>query len=83
MKFPKLRKSYVHPDHESIVKSLKVLRDDPRFKLFVEFRESQREEVIRQMQDLHAVSDTNLHFHLSGKLAAIDEELDVFASLAD
>ena len=44
-------------------------------------RESMREEVIRQLQTKAVIDSTNRHFMMTGKLEAIDEELDNFYKL--
>jgi len=40
-----------------------------------------REETIRELQNRKNIENQNLHFHFTGKLEAIDEELDNFYSL--
>ena len=40
-----------------------------------------REEVIRQLQTKAVIADTNIHLYVTGKLEAIDEELDNFYKL--
>ena len=44
-------------------------------------RESMREETIRALQNPENIKDVNRHFYITGKLEAIDEELDVFYKL--
>ena len=77
----RLRKSYGEPDQEEALKSLALLVNEPNFRNFIELREAQREEVIRQLQTQECISDPNRHFMVAGKLEAIDEELDMFANL--
>ena len=40
-----------------------------------------REETIRALQTPEIIADTNRHFYITGKLEAIDEELDTFYKL--
>ncbi len=40
-----------------------------------------REETIRELQNRKNIENQNLHFHFTGKLEAIDEELDNFYNL--
>jgi hypothetical protein len=41
-----------------------------------------REETIRALQTPANIENLNLHFYISGKLEAIDEELDIFYKLS-
>ena len=69
-----LNKTYHELDNSEVIKALAIIRDEPHFKQFIEFREAQREEVIRY---LGMETETNRHFLLTGKLEAIDQELDM------
>jgi len=68
-------------DHEDAIRALSTLRNDPNFKRYIEMRESMREETIRALQAPENIADTNRHFYITGKLEAIDEELDTFYKL--
>ncbi len=68
-------------DHEDAIRALSTLRNDPNFKRYIEMRESMREETIRALQTPENIADTNRHFYITGKLEAIDEELDTFHKL--
>ena len=68
-------------DHEHAIRALSTLRNDPNFKRYIEMRESMREETIRALQTPENIADTNRHFYITGKLEAIDEELDTFYKL--
>ena len=68
-------------DHEDAIRALSTLRNDPNFKRYIEMRESMREETIRALQTTENIADTNRHFYITGKLEAIDEELDTFYKL--
>ena len=68
-------------DHEDAIRALSTLRNDPNFKRYIEMRESMREETIRALQTPENIADTNRHFYTTGKLEAIDEELDTFYKL--
>ena len=68
-------------DHEDAIRALSTLRNDPNFKRSIEMRESMREETIRALQTPENIADTNRHFYITGKLEAIDEELDTFHKL--
>lgn len=68
-------------EHEDAIRALSTLRNDPNFKRYIEMRESMREETIRALQTPENIADTNRHFYITGKLEAIDEELDTFYKL--
>ena len=68
-------------DHEDAIRALSTLRNDPNFKRYIEMRESLREDTIRALQTPESIADTNRHFYITGKLEAIDEELDMFYKL--
>ena len=68
-------------DPDEAIRALAVLKNDPNFKAYISMRESMREEVIRQLQTQSVIDSTNRHFMMSGKLEAIDEELDMFYKL--
>ena len=74
-----LTKTYHELDTSEVIKALAIIRDEPHFKQLIEFREAQREEVIRH---LGAETETNRHFLLTGKLEAIDQELDMIKTLS-
>ena len=74
-----LTKTYHELDNAEVIKALAIIRDEPHFKQFIEFREAQREEVIRY---LGMATATNRHFLLTGKLEAIDQELDMIKTLS-
>jgi hypothetical protein len=75
------RKTNHEVDPEQAIKALASLKNDPNFKQYIEMRETMREEVIRQLQSKAVIDSTNRHFMMSGKLEAIDEELDMFYKL--
>tara|TARA_B100000989_G_C19473950_1_gene442000 strand:- start:357 stop:596 length:240 start_codon:yes stop_codon:yes gene_type:complete len=75
------RKTNHEIDPEEAIRALAVLKNDPNFKAYISMRESLREEVIRQLQTQSVIDSTNRHFMMSGKLEAIDEELDMFYKL--
>ena len=77
MKLPRLRKNRRELDYEEAVKAVTAIRNEPNFRTFVEFREIQREDVIRLLQAPKMDSDTSTF--LRGQLAAIDAELDFLA----
>ena len=68
-------------DPEEAFKVLALLKDEPNFKTYVQMREAMREDVIRQLQTKESIECTNRHYMLTGKLEAIDEELDQFYNL--
>ena len=68
-------------DHEDAIRALSALKNDPNFKRYIELRESMREETIRALQTPEIIADTNINFYITGKLEAIDEELDNFYKL--
>ncbi|MGB0311760.1 MAG: hypothetical protein ACPGCW_04325 [Schleiferiaceae bacterium] len=68
-------------DHTEITRVLSVLKNEPNFKRYIELREAMREETIRALQNPSNIENLNLHFYISGKLEAIDEELDMFYKL--
>ena len=76
-----LRKTYHELDLEESRQAMAQLRGEPNFLEFIKFRELQREEVIRQLQSPDAIESVNLHFMLTGRLSAIDEELDFIQNL--
>ena len=75
------RKTNHEIDPDEAIRALAVLKNDPNFKAYISMRESMREEVIRQLQTQSVIDSTNRHFIMSGKLEAIDEELDMFYKL--
>ena len=74
-------KTYHEIDPEEAVTALVSLKNDPNFKAYIKMREAMREEVIRQLQSKVVIDSTNRHFMMTGKLEAIDEELDTFYKL--
>jgi tRNA U38,U39,U40 pseudouridine synthase TruA len=76
-----LRKTYHELDAEDAQRAIAQLRGEPNFLEFIKFRELQREEVIRQLQAHDVIESVNRHYMLSGKLEAIDEELDWIKTL--
>jgi hypothetical protein len=68
-------------DHEDAIRALSALKNEPNFKRYIEMRESLREDTIRSLQTSESIADTNRHFYITGKLEAIDEELDMFYKL--
>jgi hypothetical protein len=74
-------KTYHDIDPEEAVTALVSLKNDPNFKAYIKMREAMREEVIRQLQSKIVIDSTNRHFMMTGKLEAIDEELDTFYKL--
>ena len=70
-------KTYHDIDPEEAVVALVALKNDPNFKTYIKMRE----EVIRQLQTKAVIDSTNRHFMMTGKLEAIDEELDNFYKL--
>ena len=76
-----IRKTDHEIDHEDAIRAMSVLKGDPNFKKYIEVRESMREETIRALQTPENIGDTNRHFYITGKLEAIDEELDVLYKL--
>ncbi len=74
-------KTYHDIDPEEAVVALVALKNDPNFKTYIKMREAMREEVIRQLQTKAVIDSTNRHFMMTGKLEAIDEELDNFYKL--
>ena len=74
-------KTYHEIDPEEAVTALVSLKNDPNFKAYIKMREAMREEVIRQLQSKSFIENTNRHFMMTGKLEAIDEELDNFYKL--
>jgi hypothetical protein len=75
------RKKYHEVDPQEAITALRSLKNDPNFKKYIEVREQMREETIRELQNRKNIENQNLHFHFTGKLEAIDEELDNFYSL--
>jgi len=75
------RKKYHSVDAEEAINALRFLKNEPHFKTYIEVREAMREETIRELQNRKNIENQNLHFHFTGKLVAIDEELDNFYSL--
>ena len=75
------RKTTHEIDPDEAIRALAVLKNDPNFKAYIAMRESLREDVIRQLQTQSVIDSTNRHFMMSGKLEAIDEELDMFYKL--
>ena len=80
LRTPKM-KTYHEIDPEEAVTALVSLKNDPNFKTYIKMREAMREEVIRQLQSKIVIDSTNRHFMMTGKLEAIDEELDTFYKL--
>ena len=76
-----MRKTNHEIDHEDAIRALSSIKNDPNFKRYIEMRESMREETIRALQTPANIENLNLHFYISGKLEAIDEELDIFYKL--
>jgi hypothetical protein len=76
-----LKKTNHEIDQEEAIRALSVLKNDPNFRRYIEMREAMREETIRALQTQANIENLNLHFHISGKLEAIDEELDLFYKL--
>ena len=74
-------KTYHDIDPEEAVTALVMLKNEPNFKTYIKMREAMREEVIRQLQSKIVIDSTNRHFMMTGKLEAIDEELDNFYKL--
>ena len=74
-------KTYHEIDPEEAVTALVSLKNDPNFKTYIKMREAMREEVIRQLQTKEVIDKKNRHFMMTGKLEAIDEELDYFHKL--
>ena len=68
-------------DHEDTIRALSALKNEPNFKRYIEVREAMREETIRALQTPEIIADTNRLFYITGKLEAIDEELDTFYKL--
>ena len=75
------RKAAHEIDAEEAIRAFSTIRNDPHFKQYIAMRESMREEVIRQLQSQPVIESTNRHFMMTGKLEAIDEELDMFYKL--
>jgi|TARA_R110000787_G_scaffold49990_1_gene119495 hypothetical protein len=75
------RKTYHEIDPEEALAAIAMLKNDPHFKKYIQMREAMREEVIRQLQTKTIVDNVNRHYMVSGKLEAIDEELDTFYKL--
>ena len=78
---PRKRKTYHEIDPEEAITALATLKNDPHFKKYIEMREAMREEVIRQLQTKAIIDCTNRHYMTTGKLEAIDEELDTFCKM--
>ena len=78
---PRKKKTYHEIDPEEAIQALSILKNDPHFKQYIMMREAMREEVIRQLQTPAIIDSTNRHYMMSGKLEAIDEELDTFYKL--
>tara|TARA_R100000315_G_C5228352_1_gene139348 strand:- start:1236 stop:1478 length:243 start_codon:yes stop_codon:yes gene_type:complete len=78
---PRKRKTYHEIDAEEALNALSVIKNDPNFQKYIQMREAMREEVIRQLQTAAIVESSNRHFMMTGKLEAIDEELDNFYKL--
>ena len=76
-----LRKTYHELDLEESRQAMSQLRGEPNFLEFIKFRELQREEIIRQLQSHDVIESVNRHFMLTGKLEAVDEELDFIQNL--
>jgi hypothetical protein len=74
-------KTYHEIDPEEALAALAMLKNDPHFKKYIQMREAMREEVIRQLQTKTFVYYVHRHYMVSGKLEAIDEELDTFYKL--
>jgi len=77
----KKRKTNHEIDADDAVRALATIKNDPNFKQYIAMREEMREEVIRQLQSKPIIESTNRHFMMTGKLEAIDEELDMFYKL--
>ena len=75
------RKKYHEVDPQEAITALASLKNEPNFKKYIEIREAMREETIRQLQNPKNIENQNLHFYFTGKLEAIDEELDNFHNL--
>ena len=75
------RKKYHEEDPQEAMNALRSLKNEPNFKKYIEIREQMREDTIRQLQNRDNLVNPNLVFHLTGKLEAIDEELDNFYNL--
>jgi len=75
------RKTNHEIDPDEAIRALASLKNDPNFKAYISMRETMREEVIRQLQSKAVIECTNRHFMMTGKLEAIDEELDIFYKL--
>tara|TARA_R100000951_G_scaffold71907_1_gene60616 strand:- start:429 stop:671 length:243 start_codon:yes stop_codon:yes gene_type:complete len=78
---PRKRKTYHEIDPDEALNALATLKNDPHFKQYILMREAMREEVIRQLQTKAIIDCTNRHYMMTGKLEAIDEELDTFYKL--
>ena len=78
---PRKRKTYHEIDAEEALNALSVIKNDPNFQKYIQMSESMREEVIRQLQTAAIVESSNRHYMMTGKLEAIDEELDNFYKL--
>lgn len=78
---PRKRKTYHEIDAEEALNALSVIKNDPNFQKYIQMREAMREEVIRQLQTAAIVESSNRHYMMTGKLEAIDEELDNFYKL--
>ena len=78
---PRKRKTYHDVDPDEAIQALSMLKNDPHFKQYILMREAMREEVIRQLQTKAIIDCTNRHYMMTGKLEAIDEELDTFYKL--
>jgi hypothetical protein len=78
---PRKRKTYHEIDPDEALNALAILKNDPHFKQYILMREAMREEVIRQLQTKAIIDSTNRHYMMTGKLEAIDEELDTFYKL--
>ena len=75
------RKKYHEVDPQEAINALRSIKNDPNFTNYIEIREQMREDTIRQLQNRENLVNPNLIFHLTGKLEAIDEELDNFHNL--
>ena len=78
---PRKRKTYHEIDAEEALNAPSVIKNDPNFQKYIQMREAMREEVIRQLQTAAIVESSNRHYMMTGKLEAIDEELDNFYKL--
>ena len=78
---PRKRKTYHEIDAEEALNALSVIKNYPNFQKYIQMREAMREEVIRQLQTAAIVESSNRHYMMTGKLEAIDEELDNFYKL--